>query len=69
MLSCAGITESDVQVRVQRALGDAPGIGFTVLASLGQVSAVLADEGAGAAALGDMADPLETPLGGLDIGV
>jgi len=63
VLSCAGITESDVQVRVQRALGDLAGIGFTVLARLGEVSVVLTDEGADPDTLASAATAAATALG------
>jgi nicotinamide-nucleotide amidase len=63
ILSCAGVSESDVQVRVVRALGGAEDIGFTVLASLGQVSVVLTDEGGGAEALSAAASAAQLALG------
>ncbi|TLM97257.1 MAG: competence/damage-inducible protein A, partial [Actinobacteria bacterium] len=50
-LCFAGLGESDVQVRAQAALGEAPGIAFTVLAKPGDVRALLFDHGAGASAL------------------
>jgi len=47
-LGVAGMTESDVQVRVQRALSGREGIGFTILARPGDVRVLLTDRGAGA---------------------
>ncbi|MGB4592325.1 MAG: nicotinamide-nucleotide amidohydrolase family protein [Coriobacteriia bacterium] len=63
-LRCVGMTESDVQVRAERALEGIEGIGFTVLAAPALIEALLFDDGAGeellssaerkvAAALGD----------------
>lgn len=47
-LGVAQTSESDVQVIVQRALGEPAGVGFTVLAKPGDVRVILSDEGAGA---------------------
>lgn len=47
-LGVVGMTESDAQVTVQRALRDRGGVGFTVLARPGDVRVILSDEGAGA---------------------
>lgn len=46
-LRCVGMTESDVQVRAERALTGIEGIGFTVLAAPALVEALLFDDGAG----------------------
>lgn len=62
-LRCANVTESDVQVRVARALEDRPGIGLTVLASPAEVEVVLFDEGAGPEALDAAARAARAALG------
>lgn len=54
-LGIAGMTESDVQVAVQRAAGHVEGIGFTVLARPGDVRAVFFDTGGGAHAVAEAA--------------
>lgn len=46
-LGVVGLTESDAQVRAQAALRERPGVGFTVLASPGDVRILLLDQGAG----------------------
>jgi len=50
-LGVVGLTESDAQMSVQRALGLREGIGFTILARPGDVRVLLTDQGAGAAEL------------------
>jgi nicotinamide-nucleotide amidase len=46
-LGVVGLSESDAQVLVQRALGRYPSVGFTVLAHPGDVRVLLFDEGCG----------------------
>lgn len=46
-LRSTGITESDAQIAAQRVIGDAQGVGLTVLAAPADVEVVLFDEGAG----------------------
>ena len=54
ILRTTGLPESDVQSLVEGAMGDAPGIGFTILASPGLVDVILLDTGAGERALADL---------------
>ena len=63
ILAVVGLPESDVQVRVQRALTGTSDVGFTVLARLGEVHAVLSDEGAGATGLAQAAARARTEIG------
>jgi len=46
-LGVVGLSESDAQVMVQRAIAGMDGIGFTILARPGDVRVILTDEGAG----------------------
>ncbi|MHB1340183.1 MAG: nicotinamide-nucleotide amidohydrolase family protein [Coriobacteriia bacterium] len=62
-LRCVGLTESDVQLRAQAVLGEAEGIGLTVLASPALVEAVLFDEGGGEATLSAAGDAVADALG------
>lgn len=61
-LGVVGMPESDVQVLVQRAMGDTSGIGFTVLAKPGDVRVLLSDEGAGEATLDEVASDVIVAL-------
>ncbi|MBI5230891.1 MAG: nicotinamide-nucleotide amidohydrolase family protein [Coriobacteriales bacterium] len=62
-LGIVGMTESDVQVRVQRATQNIEGVGFTVLARPGEVRAVFVDEGGGPKALDEAAGAAGFSLG------
>lgn len=62
-LGVVGMTESDAQVTVQRALGERPGIGFTVLARPGDVRVLLSDQGVGAGPLEDAVAGVSSALG------
>lgn len=62
-LRCAGTTESDTQVRVQRILQRHPGIALTVLASPAEVEVVLFDDGAGIHAVARAATDVRDALG------
>jgi len=62
-LRCSSISESDVQVIVQRVLADTADIEFTVLAKPGDVEAVLFDDGAGEQALDAAAAAVHEALG------
>lgn len=62
-LRCAGTTESDAQVRVQRVLVRHPGIGLTVLASPAEVEIVLFADGAGARGVARAATAVREILG------
>lgn len=63
ILRCVWISESDAQVRAQRALEGVQGVGLTVLASPSLVDVILLDEGGGDAALSLAAGPVEEALG------
>jgi len=62
-LGVVGLTESDVQVLVQRVLGSYQGVALTVLARPGDVRVLLHDEGAGASALDAAASEIARELG------
>jgi nicotinamide-nucleotide amidase len=62
-IRCAGITESDAQVRAERIIHDLPGISLTVLASPSLVDVILVDVGAGEAVLETAAASIEAALG------
>lgn len=62
-LGVVGLTESDAQVRAQAALHDTPGVGFTVLASPGDVRILLLDHGAGQHGLTAAREAVATALG------
>lgn len=61
ILRCVGLSESDAQVMVERHLPD--DVGFTVLASPGEVQIVLSDEGAGTEKLTGAASNARRELG------
>lgn len=61
ILRCVGLPESDAQIRVERNLPD--DVGFTVLASPGEVQVILSDEGAGAPRLSQAAVDARRELG------
>jgi nicotinamide-nucleotide amidase len=63
ILRTVGLPESDVQLRVDRVLDGAAGIGFTVLASPGLTDVVLRDVGAGEMVLSDIAEKVAVALG------
>ncbi len=66
LFKCVGIGESDVQMRVERAMesvGATGAVGFTVLARPAEVHVVLTDEHAGASLLTTAADAVEQALG------
>jgi nicotinamide-nucleotide amidase len=50
-LGVVGMTESDAQVRVERAISGISGVGFTILARPGDVRVILTDLGAGSSGL------------------
>lgn len=62
-LRCVGITESDAQRAAQAALGQAAGIGLTLLAKPSLVDVILFDEGAGEGRLRDAANAVAEALG------
>ncbi len=62
-LRCAGVSESDVQVRVQRVLESFQGIELTVLASPADVEVVLFDDEAGASLLASASAAVRDELG------
>lgn len=62
-LGVVGLTESDAQVRAQAALHDHADVGFTVLASPGDVRILLLDHGAGADGLAQARAAVATTLG------
>ncbi len=64
VLSCAGVTESDAQVRAETALEGRTGIGLTLLADPAQVDVVLLDRGSGARALAEAGGAVREALGG-----
>ncbi len=63
VLSCTGITEPDAQIAAMRVLRGREGIGLGVLASPGDVSLLLFDEGAGASELNAAATAVRNTLG------
>jgi nicotinamide-nucleotide amidase len=63
VLRCAGITESDAQVRVLDVVEGRADVGFTVLAAPGDVRAVLFDRGIGRSSLSALADRVADHLG------
>jgi len=62
-LGVVGLTESDAQVAVTRALAGREGIGFTILARPGDVRVLLTDNGAGNADLDEAASAAARSLG------
>ncbi|NTW27850.1 MAG: nicotinamide-nucleotide amidohydrolase family protein [Coriobacteriia bacterium] len=62
-LGIAGSPESDVQLAAQRALSVYPGVGFTILAKIGDVHVILTDEGAGEPVLAAAAQAVKLELG------
>ncbi len=62
-LRSTGIAESDAQIAAQRVLGDATGVGLTVLAAPADVEVVLFDEGAGPDELSRLGALVRTALG------
>ncbi|PKQ17317.1 MAG: competence/damage-inducible protein A [Actinobacteria bacterium HGW-Actinobacteria-7] len=62
-LAVTGMSESDVQVTAQRALGNYEGVGFTILAKPGDVRVLLLDDGGGAAVLAEAATAVTAVLG------
>jgi nicotinamide-nucleotide amidase len=62
-LGVVGLSESDAQVVVQRALVGVSDVGFTVLARPGDVRVLLIDEGIGEDALNALAAAVATALG------
>lgn len=62
-LGVVGLSESDAQMQVLRAIASCRGVGFTILAKPGDVRVILTDEGAGEASLVDAADRAQLALG------
>ncbi|MCE5191440.1 MAG: nicotinamide-nucleotide amidohydrolase family protein [Actinomycetia bacterium] len=62
-LRSTGIPESDAQIAAQRVIGDARGVGLTVLAAPADVEVVLFDEGAGPRELARLGASICTELG------
>jgi nicotinamide-nucleotide amidase len=62
-IRCAGITESDAQVRAERVIRELSGISLTVLASPSLVDVILVDTGAGESYLEAAAADVERELG------
>ncbi|MBN2821857.1 MAG: nicotinamide-nucleotide amidohydrolase family protein [Coriobacteriia bacterium] len=62
-LRCTGLTESDAQMRVQRALESHPGVELTILASPADIEIVIFDDGAGEAGVAGAADAALEALG------
>ncbi len=62
-LRCTGLTESDAQMRVQRALESHAGVELTILASPADIEIVIFDDGAGEAGVAAAADAALEALG------
>jgi nicotinamide-nucleotide amidase len=62
-LAVVGLSESDAQVLVERAIAGFDGVGFTILARPGDVHVILTDQGGGAEELGSAADLAAAALG------
>ncbi len=62
-LGAVGLTESDAQQVVSRAIAHLPGVGFTILARPGDVRVLLTDAGAGAPVLADAFEAAAIALG------
>lgn len=62
-LRTTGLSESDAQVLVSRALAPFAGVGFTILAAPGDVEVLLFDDGAGEAHLRDAGQAARAALG------
>ena len=63
LLGVVGLSESDAQVRVERAIGPIDGVGFTILARPGDVRVILTDKGCGRVGLDMAADMAALALG------
>jgi len=62
-LRTTGLSESDAQILVTRALARLPGVGFTILAAPGDVEVLLFDDGVGESQLREAADAAHAGLG------
>jgi len=62
-LGVVGLSESDAQVRVERAIEHLSGVGFTILAKPGDVRAILTDAGAGPDGLDEAVTRASAELG------
>lgn len=62
-LKCAGLTESDAQLKAQDALGKTPSVSLTVLGSPAEVEVVLRETGGDTAALASAGDAVAGALG------
>jgi len=63
VLGVAGLSESDAQIRVERAIAGLGGFGFTILARPGDVQVIFTDAGGGVASLDEAAELAALALG------